>query len=200
MSQEDSFAEWMRRLRAGDEEAAAQIVQRFTQRLVAVVRRRTKDWLRPKMDPEDVTQSVYRSFFCRHAQGEFADLRDWSSLWHLLAHITLRKCGHRIRYYQAARRNVRRETAPRFSTEDESKGWEQIAREPTPEEAAMLVETLEKLISELPSHERHILELSLQGQTVVEISAQVGYTERTVQRVLERVRKELERQCSGDDE
>ena len=45
----------------------------------------------------------------------------------------------------------------------------------------------------LEGYQRNILQLRLQGHTVPEISNQIGYTERTVHRVLQRVRHRLER-------
>jgi hypothetical protein len=42
------------------------------------------------------------------------------------------------------------------------------------------------------------VELSLQGAAVAEVSAVVGCTRRTVQRVLERVRLRLEEMRAGD--
>ena len=152
--------------------------------------------MRQKEDPEDVLQSVYQSFFIRQARGEL-QLRDWDSLWALLATITLHKCGHRIEHFKAARRDVRREVAP--PTRDEpTASWEGIAREPTPQEAAVLAELLEQTMRGLEGYQRQILELSLQGHSVAEISARVGYTQRTVQRILQRVRSDLERQRESD--
>jgi RNA polymerase sigma-70 factor (ECF subfamily) len=71
-------------------------------------------------------------------------------------------------------------------------------REPLPEEAAMLAETLEDLFRAVDVHERPILELSLQGFTVPEISQQLGRAERSVRRLRERIRKRLERQQAVD--
>ena len=113
--------------------------------------------LRQKEDPEDVLQSVYHSFFVRQARGEF-DLRDWDSLWSLLATITLHKCGHRVEHFQAARRDVRREVAPP-TRDDPTASWEGIAREPTPQEAAVLSELLEQTMRGLEGYQRQILEL-----------------------------------------
>ena len=53
-------------------------------------------------------QSVFKSFFRRHAEGQF-DLSGWDSLWALLTVITLRKSGHKAKEYLAACRDVRRE-------------------------------------------------------------------------------------------
>lgn len=59
-----------------------------------------------RIDPEDVTQSVFRSFFQRQKAGQFT-LRDWGALWGLLVTMTIRKCGRRADEFYAARRDKR---------------------------------------------------------------------------------------------
>ena len=65
--------------------------------------------------------------------------------------------------------------------------------EPTPEEAAVCSDLLESILatSAKPLHQEIIL-LKLQHYTNAEISQQLGRTERTVYRVLNRVRKQLQ--------
>jgi RNA polymerase sigma-70 factor (ECF subfamily) len=190
MPGDGSFEDLMARLRSGDDAAAAAVFDRFAQRLLALARRRLDRLLRPKVDPEDVLQSVYRSFFRRHAEGQY-DLESWDGLWGMLTVITLRKCGRSARRFRSACRDVQREVSlPPPGTD--AAGFEAGGREPTPSEAARLTETLEQVMRDLTPRERVILVLSLQGYSSSEISDQVGRTERTVQRVLERVRRRLE--------
>jgi RNA polymerase sigma-70 factor (ECF subfamily) len=152
------------------------------------------------VDPEDVLQSVFRSFFVRQADGQF-ELESWDSLWSLLTILTLRKCRYRVRLFRTARRDVRRELAPITAAEDDSLiGWEAIAREPTPAEAALLAETVEQLFRGLDSEDRRIVELSLQGYKPAEISVQTNRAERTVYRLLERIKGKLERLNRSADE
>jgi RNA polymerase sigma-70 factor (ECF subfamily) len=191
MLEDSSFHDLMTRLRTGDEDAAAAIFKQFQSRLVALARSRLDAQLRQKEDPEDMVQSVFRSFFRRAAEGQF-DVENRERLWSLLTVITLRKCGHRIDYHRAARRDVRREASVQKSADDSAAGWDAIAREPTPSEVAMLTETVEQLMRDLKERDRQILELALQGEAVADISRSVGYSERTVERALERVRKKLE--------
>jgi RNA polymerase sigma-70 factor (ECF subfamily) len=61
----------------------------------------------------------------------------------------------------------------------------------------MLTETLVALLGVLDPPERAIVELSLQGYTVGEITAHLGRAERTVRRVRERFRQQLERHAEG---
>src|SRR5437660_1853163 len=110
MSSDESFEVLIEKLRKRDPEATEQIFQRFAQRLVALARTRLARLPPQKEDPEDVVQSVFRSFFHRHAEGRL-DLRNWDSLWALLTLITLRKCGHRVEYFLAECRDVHREVS-----------------------------------------------------------------------------------------
>jgi DNA-directed RNA polymerase specialized sigma24 family protein len=146
-----------------------------------------------------VLQSVFKSFFLRCARGQF-HLETRDSLWALLVSLTLHKCGHRADYFRAARRDTRREAAAPALLEASDPSWDGLAREPTPLEGAMLAETVERLMSGLEGHRRQIVQRSLEGETVARISAELGVTERTVQRVLKGVRERLERWRSGEQD
>ena len=69
----------------------------------------------------------------------------------------------------------------------------------TPDEAAVLAETVEELLQRLNGDERTIVELSLQGYSTQEISEQLSRAERSVRRLRERVRKYLEQLQEADD-
>jgi RNA polymerase sigma-70 factor (ECF subfamily) len=186
-----SFHECMARLRAGDEESARQVFERFAHRLVGLAAHRLPEALRPKVDPEDVVQSVFRSFFARHAAGQF-HLEAWDGLWGLLAVLTARKCSGRLDHFLAACRDVRRETKPTPAAAGDSVStWQPAAAAPSPAEAAILDETLGQALAAVKEAQRPIVLLRLQGFRESEIAAQVGCTERTVERVLKKVREHL---------
>jgi RNA polymerase sigma-70 factor (ECF subfamily) len=150
-----------------------------------LARSRLSNLVRQQVDPEDIVQSTFRSFFVRHAKGDF-DVRGWKNLWSLLAIITLRKCGHRTEYFYAACRDLHRQATP-----ESQMVFEAMTREPTPFEAAVMTESLSEVFATLDARDRSILEMKLQGESVTEISNALGCTERTVQRVLQRVREWL---------
>jgi RNA polymerase sigma-70 factor (ECF subfamily) len=196
MAQDSSFINLMDRLREGNDEAASRVFHRFARQLIELARGHLDPQTRQKVDPEDVIQSVFLSFFTRHAEGQF-DLENWGSLWGMLTVLTVRKCGQRMRHFRAARRSVRREVS---GSEGDGDGWAALDRDPTPPEAVALTEILQDVMRGLDASERPILAYSLQGQTVAEISERVARTERTVQRVLQRLRQRLERLCvAGED-
>jgi RNA polymerase sigma-70 factor (ECF subfamily) len=191
MSQDTPFDALLEALRRRDPDAERGVFERFARRLIVQARLHLDGRLRQKVDPEDVVQSAFRSFFLRFAGGQF-DLRSWDGLWSLLIVITLRKCGNKVEHYHAACRSVLREVSP-AEEEDSSAGWQAVAREPTPAEAAALADTVEGLMSGLDECRRGILALSLQGHGPREISEQLGCSERMVYRLREQVKRQLER-------
>lgn len=139
------------------------------------------------MDPEDLVQSAFRSFF-RVQAGQVPSMLDWDNLWSLLTTITLRKCGYQVRHFLTAKRNIDKEVAP---PEDPGSSWEGIAREPTPAEAAAFSDIVEHWLGGLDETERQIAELHLQGHSPGEISKQLDFAERTIKRKLNRIRDRL---------
>jgi RNA polymerase sigma-70 factor (ECF subfamily) len=166
--------------------------ERFSRRLIGLARGHLDARLQHKVDPEDVVQSAYKSLLLRYGEGALA-AEGWEGLWGLLTMITVRKCADRARFHQAERRDLRRETIP--ASMDDAPAWrDAIGREPTPDQAVALAETVEGLLSRLDLEERTMIEMSLQGFSTQEISEQTGRAERSVRRLRERVRKHLERQ------
>src|ERR1700752_5379627 len=91
-------------------EPAREMLTHFTHRLIALARSRLDGRLRQKVDPEDVVQSVYKSFLLRYGEAAIVE-EGMESLWGLLTVITLRKCAERARYYRAERRDLAREAS-----------------------------------------------------------------------------------------
>jgi RNA polymerase sigma-70 factor (ECF subfamily) len=192
MAANDSVAILMDRLRSGEDGAAREVFELFTSRLVGLAKKNLGGRLAVKVDPEDVVQSAYKSFFLRQRDGGL-DVGSWDGLWGVLTMITLRKCADRAAYYSAGKRDVARETV---TNADDSVTPADLVldREPQPEEAAALAETVEELFRSLDDpDERAILELSLQGFTAAEVAEQLGRAERSVRRLRERLRKRIER-------
>jgi RNA polymerase sigma-70 factor, ECF subfamily len=176
--------------------AAREVFDRFTGRLIGLARRQLDVRLRHKIEPEDVVQSAYKSFFLRYGTAALCD-PSGHELWGLLTCITLRKCADRVRYHRAERRDMSREASASPGAEGYEPWQGAISQEPTPEQAAVLAETVEQVLRGLNADERSIVELSLQGHTTREISEQLGRAERSVRRLRERVRKQLKRLHAG---
>ncbi len=96
------------RYRDGDERAAEEIFQRYVQRLIGLARNHISDRLGKRVDPEDVVQSVYRSFYRRASDGQFT-LDKTGDLWRLLAMITVNKVRKQANFHCRQKRDIRRE-------------------------------------------------------------------------------------------
>jgi RNA polymerase sigma-70 factor (ECF subfamily) len=181
----------MARWRTGDQQAAAELFRRYAQRLVALARSRLSDRLAQHLDPEDVVQSAYRSFFADTRAGRY-DLQGGGKLWQLLVLITLHKLQDQVDRFSAQKRSVQREVP--LGDSDRLLAVEAHMRdhEPSPVEAVALAEELEHVMRQLEPLQRRMLELRLQGYRLEEIAADTQRTERTVRRVLERVKDMLE--------
>jgi len=150
----------MDRLQAGDDAAASAVFQRFARRLIGLARGRLEARLRQKVDPEDVLQSVFKSFFLRCGEGQW-QFGGWDDLGSLLARITLHKCHKWSDHFHAEARDLNREAASAAS--GSGIVGQVFDREPTPSEMLQLAETVEELLRGLEGRDREIATLALQG-------------------------------------
>lgn len=180
----------LNRLGHGEEAAAAEIFNRHVDRLVALAAARLSQKYAQRVDPEDVVQSAFRSFFREAKSGRYTYERS-GDLWRLLAGITINKLYRHIEYNGAAKRNVGREQAPSGGP-DESVVEHWVSREPAPEAAAELFDEVAQVMAGLEPADRKVLELRLQDRSTEEIAAEIGCSDRTVRRALERVRAVVE--------
>lgn len=196
MTDETSFRALMNDVIAGREVAAGEIVSKYTAELVAVARREISPKLARRIDAEDAVQSAYRSFFIRMGRGEY-ELGNGKELWKLLLTITLNKVRKQGKFHHAKKRNV---------TNDESRAATGVApeanlaesQEPSPQDAAMLVDQVSALLNSVRDDERPIIELRLQGYNSVEIAKEIGRADRSVRRILERIEQRLQEQSASE--
>src|ERR1700722_15375085 len=108
MPTDTPFVELIQRVRAGDQEAASELVRRFEPAIRRAVRvRLVDDRLRRTFDSMDVCQSVLGSFFVRAAMGQF-ELEKSDQLLKLLATMVRNKVAERATHEKAGRRDYRR--------------------------------------------------------------------------------------------
>jgi DNA-directed RNA polymerase specialized sigma24 family protein len=183
-------------LRSGDQAerdlAARLIWRRYFRDLLELARNNLNRRIRRREDEEDVVLSMYKSFCLRQQRGEF-DLAGRDALWNLLVTITLRKARNAAKRQMREKRDVAREVTLTDRDEAESAEWalEQMdAADPSPAEAALLNEALERRLEVLADPElRQIALWRLEGYTNREISHRLDRTERSVERRMERIRR-----------
>jgi RNA polymerase sigma-70 factor (ECF subfamily) len=188
---EDLAALLVERYRAGDQRAAEALFHRFERQLVGLAKKRMSNRLAQRLDPEDVVQSAFRSFFRGAREGRFEVEHD-GGLWRLLSMITLNKVRKKAEFHLADKRALGRE---QMAAANESSGpamVEAITREPSPLDAMLLVEEVEGLCAGLDETQRQMFDLRLQGYQIEEIATMVGRSERTVRRLMDKVRERLE--------
>src|SRR5262245_19932339 len=173
------------RCRAGSESAAAELFNRYVSRLLGVARRRIGERMNSRLDPEDVVQSVFRTFFTRLKNDQF-EITDEDDLSKLLVRITLHKTLRQIAYHRAARRNPNHEQPQGELSQHDI--LQVMTKEPTPVTVVTFIDQLDHFLARLTPEEQQILTLRLQGHSTDEIAKQLNSYDRKVRRVLERVR------------
>src|SRR5262245_33103981 len=170
MSDASSFAEFLRRIRAGDEAAAAELVRRYETTIRVSVRTRlTSDILKRQLDSMDVCQSVLATFLARMKAGRF-DIETPEKLAALLVGIARNKVLTQAR---KARRAAGADPAAPAVPLDQV---EVAGHEPTPSAQAAAKEQLQELRQRLSEEERQLMELRGEGLTWAEIAERLGGT------------------------
>src|SRR5947209_6935725 len=95
-------------LRAGNESAARELFDRYCERLMRLARRRIGQRMLARVDPEDVIQSAFRTFFVHIRNDEFT-FDSANDMFKLLVRLTVRKTLRQIAYHRAAKRNPEKE-------------------------------------------------------------------------------------------
>ena len=173
------------RWRAGDQDAAKELFDRYASRLVALARRQISQRLASRVDPEDVVQSVFRSFFGRVKAGKF-HIEEQDDLGKLLVRITVHKTLRKVEYHRAAKRDPRMEVVQGECASDDL--LQVLDRDPTPEAVVAFLDQLDHFLNQLRPEERQILEMRFQGYSNGEITKKLGIYDRKIRRLIERVR------------
>ena len=183
MSDPEPTIQLLERYCSGDDSAAGEIFERYSQRLCALADARIGPRLQRRIDADDIVQSVFHTFFRRAGDGQFV-VDHTGALWHLLVHITLNKVRKQAEYHGAQRRDVAAEIS---ATERARLAPQAVAHDPTPDEAAALADELESIGSELDEAEAEMFQLALEGHSTSEIGRRIGRSRWTVRRVLDRI-------------
>jgi len=180
-----SVSIWLDGLKAGDEQAAQQLWNRYFRRLTTLARSRLQNVTRV-VDEEDVALDVLQSLFDTAKRGGYPKLTKRTELWPLLVSITLRKATNELHWHFAQKRTP--------LAEDRGAELAKIAsKDLDPEMATQIADQLQRLLDALGEPTLvHIARQRLQGHTVMEIADELTLSRRTVARKLERIRQEWE--------
>lgn len=185
-------------LRGGDADMARTFWDQFGPILHNIADKHLGERLRRRLGPEDVVQSVCRTFF-RRAQGGQFELSDAKSLWSLLCAITLNKIREKARFHSRQKRGLDQEVQAAPSWGDSAAaGFQLFDKGPGPDQAAEFADQFEQILTLLDEEERQILDLKLQDHTHEEIAEKLGTSERTVRRMMKRIQSRLARELALD--
>jgi RNA polymerase sigma-70 factor (ECF subfamily) len=180
-----SDASLLRRYRRGEQDAATELYLRYAGRLRILADTRASPELKQRVDPEDIVQSVFRTFFRRADVGQY-DAPTGDELWKLFLVIGLNKIRKVAAFHKAAKRDVRQTAV--------GPGFDQavaVSAGSDSEALHTLQLTIDELLAPLSESHRAIINLRAAGHEVAEIAARTGRSRRSVERILHDFRHRL---------
>jgi RNA polymerase sigma-70 factor (ECF subfamily) len=188
-----AFDDLIRRVRAGDPGAAAELVKHYEPAIRRAVRFRLADArLGALLESMDICQSVLASFFVRAASGQY-ELETPEQLLRLLTAMARNKLTSQARKQHAQCRDARRvnsgdELADRLVAAGGSPSLQVEARD-----------LLQEVHRRLSPEERRLLELRNQGCDWAGIASELGGTSEALRRRLSRALDRVSQELGLDD-
>lgn len=193
MVEAPSFDDLIRRVRAGDQDAATELVQRYQPAIRRAVRFRLADArLGTLLDSMDICQSVLASFFIRAASGQY-QLQTPAQLLKLLTAMARNKLNSQARKQLAQRRDRRRVAG---GGPDEGR---LVAAGENPSTVVAARDLLQEVHRRLSPEERRLLELRNQGYDWSTIASEPGGGAEALRRRLSRALDRIADQLDLDD-
>ena len=146
-------------LRCGNEDAAAEVLKRYSKRLAAVAEPLLNQSAKKAVGAEAVVQSVLGTFL-KHARNGRFRIDHSGALWRLLVKITYRRVW---------KVNGRFKLPP--IPLDHPNPY------PSPQDVLVLKDLIEQLVEKFPPREQRILELKFQGHTSARLPRRLGVAE-----------------------
>jgi RNA polymerase sigma factor (sigma-70 family) len=189
MGEETAFPELLRRVRAGDQDAAVELVSRYESAIRRAIRIKLMDsQLRGALESMDICQSVMGSFFYRAALGQY-EMEKPEDLVRLLVTMARNKLADQVRR-QTAERRGRGKTRQIDLAEIDPPG-----ADPTASRVAAARELLEAAWTRMSPEERWIAEQRAAGRAWADLAAETGSTPEAIRkkhaRAVDRVSNEL---------
>ena len=193
MDRDEDFGELMRRVRAGDADAATLLVRQYE----PAIRRAVRVWmlnarLRRAIDSIDICQSVMASFFVRAALGQY-ELDAPDQLLRLLTTMARHKLADQVDRERAECRDSRR------VEEGGAETREIVAAASSPSRQVAAKELLAEVQRRLSPEERQLAELHHQGLDWAQIAARQGGTAEALRKRLARATERVAKELGLDD-
>jgi RNA polymerase sigma-70 factor (ECF subfamily) len=179
MGAENAFLDLIHHVRAGDEEAAAELLRRYEPAIRRAVRLRLRDSrLRRVLDSMDIVQSVMISFFVRAASGQY-DLGEPAQLLNLLVAMARNKVISQSRKPDVTRRAS-------AAQQKEAGVQEQADPGPDPSRLAAGRDLLQAVQRQLSPEERHLAQRRSEGWEWTEIGRELAASPEALRKKLAR--------------
>ncbi|MCA9138659.1 MAG: sigma-70 family RNA polymerase sigma factor [Planctomycetales bacterium] len=167
------------RFQAGDEDAATALYTRYAKQLLSLANRNAGEALGPRVDPEDIVQSIFRTFFRRAAQGHY-QVPDGEELWKLLLIIALNKVRTVAVHHRAQKRSAAKtQSIGSYDVGEFHDSYE------------LLRITIDEVLDELPVEHQQIVRDRIDGHEIVSIAERNDASRRSVERILQGFRQRL---------
>lgn len=176
----------LEKLKCGHESAATALYQRYAAHLRALTARQSSAALAARMDPDDIVQSVFRTFF-RRATNDQYEVPRGEDLWKLFLVIALNKIRNAAAHHTAAKRDVRQTVHL-----GDAPGTGGLAVTPDDTDTTALRIVIDEAIAALPESSREMVRMRIDGHEVAAIAARTARSKRSVERVLQQFRDQLQ--------
>ena len=171
------------RFRLGDSDAALQVYYRYADRLLRLAIKNTPQEFSARFDPEDIVQSVFRTFFRRVASGQY-EAPEGDEIWKLLLVMALNKIRSQSAFHRARRRDIRKTHSLGAGTNQEATAIFEDAKN-------ILCMSVDEIIERQPISHHGIIRLRIDGMSVQTIAEREHRSKRTVERILQSFRSQL---------
>ena len=192
---DDDLAGLIERVKAGDADGIREI-HRFEGDVRTIVRVRLPQSLRSQFDSMDCLQAVWQSVLTKDGQ----DLDRFRSARHFrgfLAGVARNKVFEEHRRRTRTRKYSLIREEPLYVRRGGCElACEVPASDPTPSQDAQAHDRFAQLVAGRSAQEAEVVELRRRGLTFEEIAAETGLSERSVRRIIEAIRQQMEaRKC-----
>jgi RNA polymerase sigma-70 factor (ECF subfamily) len=181
-------------VRAGDEEALTQLLQKYEPRLRTAARVLLGPWLRPHLDSLDLIQSVHRELLPGLRQGKY-DLGSTQQLLALALTVVRRKVA---RSWRRIQRQQQLGPAPPDDSDHGDTVLPSRNSDDDPAANALVNDAIEHILRGLSQEERRLVERRLQGYSTVDIAQEMNIDPHLLRAKLSRLRQRLRAEGLAD--
>lgn len=189
--------EIVERWRSGDQNAATELYELYCERLIRIVAGKIGDGFQQQVEPEDVLQTAFRTWFRRVREGEF-HFEDDGDVWKLLLTVVLNRLRRGVRFATADKRDIRRQSS--VDSEFDGELASHLTRKPSDHEALEFADLMTKVLKFLSPSERDLIQLRIEGYNQKESAEELGVDVRTIRRMWKRIGDQVKMLLSPDED